>query len=47
MRVAIIRESAPGERRAAGTPTSVRSLLALGHDVVVESGAGLGASRAT
>ncbi|GAB2540736.1 Re/Si-specific NAD(P)(+) transhydrogenase subunit alpha [Brachybacterium huguangmaarense] len=44
MRVAIIRESAPGERRAAGTPTSVRSLLALGHDVVVESGAGLGAS---
>ncbi|MFI5952366.1 Re/Si-specific NAD(P)(+) transhydrogenase subunit alpha [Cryptosporangium sp. NPDC051539] len=37
-------ESAAGETRVAGTPATVRQLLALGYDVVVEAGAGAAAS---
>ncbi|MDX3517866.1 Re/Si-specific NAD(P)(+) transhydrogenase subunit alpha [Streptomyces scabiei] len=33
-------ESAPGETRVAATPVTVRRLVALGYDVVVEPGAG-------
>ncbi|MEV4561724.1 Re/Si-specific NAD(P)(+) transhydrogenase subunit alpha [Kitasatospora sp. NPDC049285] len=39
-RVGVVAESAPGETRVAATPSTVRGLLALGYEVVVESGAG-------
>jgi NAD(P) transhydrogenase subunit alpha len=44
--VGIIRERAPGERRVALVPDSVARLRSAGVDVLVESGAGLGASCA-
>ncbi len=40
MRICIPRESHPGERRVAATPDSTVQLIRLGHEVVVESGAG-------
>ena len=40
MRIFIPKELEPGERRVAATPTSVASLTKLGHQPVVESGAG-------
>ncbi|MCS6712083.1 Re/Si-specific NAD(P)(+) transhydrogenase subunit alpha [Brachybacterium sp. EF45031] len=40
MQIAIGREAAPEERRAAATPATVTALLTLGYDVLVESGAG-------
>lgn len=39
-RVGVVAESIPGETRVAATPATVRSLLGLGYEVVVESGAG-------
>ncbi|WBO62714.1 Re/Si-specific NAD(P)(+) transhydrogenase subunit alpha [Streptomyces camelliae] len=39
-RIGVVVESAPGETRVAATPTTVRQLLGLGYEVVVESGAG-------
>ena len=42
-RIGIVAE-APGETRVAATPTTVPKLLALGYDVVVETGAGAGSS---
>lgn len=39
-RLGIVAESAPGEARVAGTPATVKQLVALGYDVVVEAGAG-------
>jgi NAD(P) transhydrogenase subunit alpha len=42
--VAITKERAPGETRVAATPESVKKLAALGLSVIVESGAGAGAS---
>ena len=42
VRVGVPRESAPGEKRVAATPESVKKLLALGFEVRVERGAGLG-----
>jgi NAD(P) transhydrogenase subunit alpha len=44
MRVGIPKEIRPGERRVAATPDTVGRLRKLGFDVVVESGAGIGAS---
>ncbi|MBV6762999.1 NAD(P)(+) transhydrogenase (Re/Si-specific) subunit alpha, partial [Rhodococcus opacus] len=41
--VGVVRESNDGERRVALVPKIVASLIAKGVDVVVESGAGLGA----
>ena len=38
--VGVATESSPGETRVAATPASVRQILALGYEVVVESGAG-------
>jgi NAD(P) transhydrogenase subunit alpha len=35
---------APGETRVAATPTTVKQLIALGYDVVIESGAGVKSS---
>ncbi|HNI59250.1 MAG TPA: Re/Si-specific NAD(P)(+) transhydrogenase subunit alpha [Pseudomonadota bacterium] len=44
MKIGIIKEIKPGERRVAATPETVGKLKKLGFDVVVESGAGEGAS---
>jgi len=46
MKIAVLRESAPGERRVAATAETVRKFVALGAEVAVESGAGLAASIA-
>lgn len=43
MRIAIARETQPGESRVALVPASVRGLLTAGHDVAVQPGAGRGA----
>lgn len=42
--IAVIKEIVPGETRVAATPDSVKKYLALGANVVVESGAGTRAS---
>ncbi len=44
MRIAVLKESAPGETRVAATPETVKKLAALGHDVVMQAGAGAHAS---
>ncbi|MFK7766437.1 MAG: Re/Si-specific NAD(P)(+) transhydrogenase subunit alpha [Mariniblastus sp.] len=44
MIIGAIKESTRGERRVAATPQSVKKLVALGYDVVVESGCGAEAS---
>lgn len=41
MRVGIVREARPGERRVAATPETVATLAALDLEVIVESGAGV------
>lgn len=43
-RLGIAAESTPGETRVAATPATVRQLISLGYDVIVESGAGSRAS---
>jgi H+-translocating NAD(P) transhydrogenase subunit alpha len=43
MRVAVVKESAPGERRVALVPEAVTKLRAAGLEILVESGAGDGA----
>src|ERR1044072_8114489 len=42
--IAVTKERRAGETRAAATPDSVKRLKGLGFDVVVEAGAGAGAS---
>lgn len=42
LKIAIIKETAPKEKRVAATPDTVRKLCTLGCDVVIETGAGLG-----
>ena len=44
MLIGVVRESRPGETRVAATPVTVAQLRGLGYDVVVEAGAGVGAS---
>ncbi len=46
MRIGIPAETASGERRVAMTPEAAGKLVARGHEVLIEAGAGLG-SRAT
>ncbi|MEO8889710.1 MAG: Re/Si-specific NAD(P)(+) transhydrogenase subunit alpha, partial [Jatrophihabitantaceae bacterium] len=41
--IGVTRESLPGETRVAATPATVKQLVGLGYDVVIEAGAGLGA----
>jgi len=41
MRIAIPAETDPGEPRVAATPDTIKKMLSLGADVVVERGAGL------
>ena len=44
MKIAIPKERRPNERRVAASPETVKKLKGLGLDVVVESGAGMGAA---
>ncbi|HLZ78079.1 MAG TPA: NAD(P) transhydrogenase subunit alpha [Sphingomonas sp.] len=44
MKIAILKEGAPGERRVAGTPETVKKFIGLGAELAVEAGAGEGAS---
>ena len=44
MRVGVVRETAPGERRVALVPETAGKLAAAGFDIVVEPGAGSAAS---
>ena len=41
MRIGVLRERAPRERRVALIPATVQRLIRLKHDVIVERGAGL------
>lgn len=45
-RLGVVAESAPGETRVAATPATVRQLISLGYEVIVESGAGTRSSFA-
>jgi H+-translocating NAD(P) transhydrogenase subunit alpha len=40
MRIAIVKETQPGEERVAATPDTVKKLIAAGHAIVIEAGAG-------
>lgn len=44
MRIAILKEAAPGEARVAATPETVKKFTALGATVAIEEGAGAAAS---
>jgi H+-translocating NAD(P) transhydrogenase subunit alpha len=44
VKIAVLRENAPGEKRVAATPETVKKLAALGADMAVEAGAGASAS---
>lgn len=44
MRIAILKERQPDETRVAATPETVKKIIALGHAITVEAGAGLSAS---
>ncbi|MEX2615614.1 MAG: Re/Si-specific NAD(P)(+) transhydrogenase subunit alpha [Alphaproteobacteria bacterium] len=44
MKIAILKEKRPHETRVAGVPETVKKLISLGAEVVVETGAGKGAS---
>lgn len=46
MKIAVVKEDAPGETRCAAIPETVKKLVALGADVAVENGAGDSASIA-
>jgi NAD(P) transhydrogenase subunit alpha len=43
-RIAVLKESAEGEARVAAIPETVKKFIALGAEVMVESGAGIGAA---
>jgi NAD(P) transhydrogenase subunit alpha len=44
VKIAVLRETAAGERRVAATPETVKKFIALGAEVAVEAGAGAAAS---
>lgn len=44
MQITVLKERMPGETRVAATPDTVKKLVAAGHSVVVESGAGVQAA---
>ncbi|MEG3181488.1 NAD(P) transhydrogenase subunit alpha [Sphingomonas sp. LT1P40] len=46
MKIAVLKETAAGERRVSATPETVKKFIALGAEVAVESGAGEAASFA-
>src|ERR671930_741016 len=43
MRIGVVKEIKPAERRVALTPAGARELAGAGHEVLVERGAGVGA----
>ena len=47
MKVAVVKETGPAERRVALVPEAVAKLSAAGHEVLVQTGAGAGASSLT
>ena len=44
MRIAFLKETAPGETRVAATPDTVKKIIGLGHGVGIAAGAGVAAS---
>ncbi|MEB3702232.1 NAD(P) transhydrogenase subunit alpha part 1 [Candidatus Bealeia paramacronuclearis] len=44
MKISVLKERRPYESRVAATPETIKKLVALGHEIVVESGAGLQAA---
>jgi NAD(P) transhydrogenase subunit alpha len=44
VKIAVLKESAPGETRVAATPETVKKITALGHSVTVQTAAGASAS---
>ena len=46
MLIGVPREHRPGETRVAATPKTVQQLIALGYEVVIETGAGVGSAFA-
>ncbi|ARN85166.1 Re/Si-specific NAD(P)(+) transhydrogenase subunit alpha [Candidatus Nucleicultrix amoebiphila] len=44
MKIAVLRERRPGEKRVAATPETVKKMIGLGASVVIEKGAGLASS---
>ncbi len=44
LRIAVLKETAPGETRVALTPETAKKFIGLGATVAVESGAGVSAS---
>jgi len=40
VRIAVLKERAAGETRVAATPETAKKIIALGHEIVIESGAG-------
>ncbi|HKZ90592.1 MAG TPA: Re/Si-specific NAD(P)(+) transhydrogenase subunit alpha [Candidatus Limnocylindrales bacterium] len=44
MKVAVVRETAPNERRVALVPEAIGKLTAAGHEILVQAGAGIGAA---
>jgi H+-translocating NAD(P) transhydrogenase subunit alpha len=44
VRIAVLKESAPGETRVAAVPETVKKIVGLGHTVTVQTGAGASAS---
>jgi len=44
LRIAVLKESAPGETRVAATPETVKKIIGLGHSVTVQTDAGAAAS---
>jgi len=44
VKIAILKERAAGETRVAATPETVKKIIALGHEVAVETGAGTASS---
>ena len=46
MRIAVLKELAPGETRVAATPETVKKFIGLGAELAVETGAGEAASIA-
>ena len=44
LKIAVLKEGAPGERRVSATPETVKKFIGLGAEVAVETGAGGGAS---
>jgi len=45
MRIGVPLETRAGETRVAATPETVKKLISQGHQVLIQAGAGVGASQ--